>query len=98
MSKKLKIEKSKKREKWNLIGSDKFLDEDLTSSYHIEIFGQEKIIIDGCEGVYEYNSDYLKLRLKKGALIICGNNFDILTFENRVITVRGKIFSVEFSV
>ncbi len=98
MAKKLKIEKSKKRNKWNLIPTDKIIDGDLMAGPHIEMFGSGKIQIDGCEGVYEYNSDYLKLRLKKGALIICGKDFDILTFENKLITVKGKITTVEFAV
>lgn len=98
MAKKLKFEKSKKRQKWSFISSDEIFDKALISDPHIEIFGSGKIEIDGCEGVYEYNNDYLKLRLKKGALIICGNDFDILTFENKLITVKGKITSLEFSV
>ncbi len=98
MAKKLKIEKSKKRNKWNLIPTDKIIDGDLMAGPHIEMFGSGKIQIDGCEGVYEYNSDYLKLRLKIGALIICGKDFDILTFENKLITVKGKITTVEFAV
>ena len=97
MGKKLKIEKSKKRNKWNLIPAPDIFDNGLMNIPHIEICGSEEIEIDGCEGVYEYNSDYLKLRLKKGALIICGQNFDILTFENRLITIKGKISTIEFS-
>ena len=97
MDKKLKIEKGKKKNKWNLTPVCDMFDKDLLSSPHIEICGSGKIEIDGCEGVYEYNSDYIKLRLKKGAIIICGSDFEILTFENRLITVRGKISTIEFS-
>lgn len=98
MAKKLKIEKSKKRLKWNLTPRDDFIDSSMLSGPHIEIFGDGKIEIEGCEGIYEYGCDYLKLRLKKGALLICGNDFDILTFENKSITVRGKIKSIELGV
>ena len=49
-------------------------------------------------GVFEYRDTYLKLKLNKGAVIICGSGFDITYFENRLITVKGKISSVEFSV
>ncbi|MBR5223899.1 MAG: YabP/YqfC family sporulation protein [Clostridia bacterium] len=97
MAKKLKIEKSKAKNKWNLNPLTDVFDKDLLNGPYIEICGNGKIEIDGCEGVYEYNSDYLKLRLKKGAIIICGSDFDILTFENRLITVRGKISTIEFS-
>ena len=98
MAKKLKIEKSKKREKWNLAPKSDFIYNALLCETHIEILGNSKLEIDGCEGVYEYSSDYLKLRLKKGALLICGSNFDILTFENKTMTIRGNIKSIEFCV
>ncbi len=98
MAKKLKIEKSKKSLKWNLTPKDDFIDSDMLMGPHIEIMGNGKIEIDGCNGVYEYSDDYIKLRLTKGALLICGNNFDILTFENKSITIKGKIKSIEFCV
>ncbi len=98
MAKKLKLEKGKKKTKWNLAPKSDLIDGSLLSSSHIEIFGSSKIEIDGCEGVYEYTGDYLKLRLKKGALLICGNNFDILTFENKTMAVKGNIKSIEFCV
>ncbi len=98
MAKKLKIEKGKKRPRWNLVPNADFIDSTMLKSPHIEIFGSGKIEIDGCEGIYEYTDDYLKLRLKNGALLICGNNFDILTFENKAITVKGSIKSIEFCV
>ena len=47
-------------------------------------------------GVYEYNDTYLKLRLSKGALVLCGERFDIVTYEEKTITVKGKINSLEF--
>ncbi|MBO5211492.1 MAG: YabP/YqfC family sporulation protein [Clostridia bacterium] len=98
MAKKLNIEKGKKRVKWNLMPKTDFIDGDMLSSCHIEIFGSKKIEIDGCAGVYEYTNDYLKLRLKTGALLICGSDFDIITFENKSITVKGNIKSIEFCV
>ena len=98
MAKKLKIEQGKKKLKWNLTPKAEFIDSALLSSSHIEIFGSTKIEIDGCEGVYEYTGDYLKLRLKKGALLISGSDFDILTFESKTMSVKGNIKSIEFCV
>ncbi len=98
MAKKLKIEKGKKQPRWNLMPKTDFIDSTMLKSPHIEIFGSGKIEIDGCEGIYEYTDDYLKLRLKNGALLICGSEFDILTFENKAITVKGHIKSIEFCV
>lgn len=98
MAKKLNFEKSKKRVRWNLAPKSDFIDYDILSSFHIEIFGSKEIEIDGCFGVYEYTGDYLKLKLKKGAVVICGSDFDILTFENKKITAKGKIKSIEFCI
>ena len=99
MAKKLKIEKAKNERKWKLTGCAKeIIDRDLISRPHIEIFGNNKITIDGCEGVSQYEESYLKLKLPKGMLILCGEGFDIIFFENKLITVKGKISSVEFCV
>lgn len=96
MAKKIKIEKGKKREKLNLFGSEKVFSGDIMNGAHTEIFSNCRIVIEGCLGVYEYNDCYLKLKLIKGALIVCGSEFDISTFENSTITVNGKIGSLEF--
>ena len=97
MGKKLNIERSAKSTKWNLFKIDSaILDNDLIKGPHIELFYNNQVVIEGCIGVYEYNDTYLKLRLSKGALILNGEAFDILTFEDKTITVKGKINSLEF--
>ena len=97
MGKKLKIERSEKSTKRNLFKMDSaILDNDLIKGPHIELFYNNQVVIEGCIGVYEYNDTYLKLRLSKGALILNGEAFDILTFEDKTITVKGKINSLEF--
>ena len=97
MGKKLKVERSIKKAKWNLFKIDSAtLDNDLINGPQIELFHNNQAVIEGCMGVYEYNDTYLKLRLSKGAVILTGENFDILTFEDKTITVKGKINSLEF--
>ena len=97
MSKKLKIEKSKKKEKWKLFGSGEEVNKkDLITSPNIEIFGNKEIVIDGCDGVVEYSDTYIKIKLKKGFLILYGNNLNIVCFENSLITLNGKFETLEF--
>lgn len=97
MAKRLKIESKAKKEKWKLLGlSDTGIEKEMMSSAHLEIFGNSKINIDGCLGVYEYKDTYLKLRITKGSVIICGSEFNIVYFENRLISIKGKISTVEF--
>ena len=92
-----RVKLKKKKSKWKLGGfsEDETARENIGSA-RIEICGNTRITIDGCLGVYEYRDTYLRLRLTKGTAILCGIGFNIVFFENRQITVKGKISSVEF--
>ena len=46
----------------------------------------------------EYSDSYLKIKLPKGSLTVCGTAFDIVSFEGETITVRGRMSSLEFCV
>jgi len=99
LAKKLRIEQSKKKNSWNLLRyEDNIIDKDMLTSPHIQIFGNGKINIEGCYGVFEYTDSYLKLKLQKGTLILCGSDFDIVFYEEKLMTVKGKLSSVEFCV
>ena len=99
MAKKLRIEKTHKKRGWHLFRYDEsILDTDMITGPQIQIFGNNKINIEGCYGVFEYTDTYLKLKLQKGALILCGSGFDICFYEERQMTIKGKLSSVEFCV
>ncbi|MGN0493825.1 MAG: YabP/YqfC family sporulation protein [Acutalibacteraceae bacterium] len=99
MSKKFKFKSEKPKEKWRIFNcSDIGEDARRAKGPHIELFGNREMTVEGCIGVYEYNDSYLKLKLPKGALIVCGSNFDIAAFEGSTITIRGNMSSVEFCV
>ena len=92
-----RVKLKKKKSKWKLGGfsEDETARENIGSA-RIEICGNTRITIDGCLGVYDYRDTYLRLRLTKGTVSLCGIGFNIVFFENRQITVKGKISSVEF--
>lgn len=99
LAKKYKTEQKKTREKWNILRDlDAFPEKDMLGGAHTEIFGNSKINVDGCLGVFEYRDTYLKLKLQKGVLILCGSGFDIVFYEEQLISIKGKISSVEFCV
>lgn len=95
MAEKYKFISKKKKERISLIGN---VNNTGIKSPRIEIFSNKEIIIDGCNGVCEYGNDYLRLSIGKGAVILNGSDFDILFFENDLITVKGNISSIEFCV
>lgn len=98
MSKKYKIEKNSKKSKWNLSASDKPQSPNFLSTSRIEMIGNNILTLEGCHGVIEYTDAYIKLRLSKGYLILCGNMLDITIFENKLISIKGSFSSVEFCV
>ncbi len=99
MAKKFRFKSSKPREKIKVFRCvDEFELLKGATGAHIEIFSNSEILIEGCRGVYEYTDNYLKLKLSKGYLEICGNNFDIKTYENDVLTVKCIISRIEFCV
>ena len=81
MGKKLKIESSKKREKLKLFSTTEF--SSALEGSRIEMFSNNEAIIEGCLGVYEYNENYLKLRISSGVLVIVGEEFNIVSFGDK---------------
>lgn len=96
---KFKFTTSKKNNKFNFItDKSEILNTEIINGTHIEIFSNEKIILEGCRGIIDYENNYIKLQLKKGHIIIIGTDFLISAFENERITVNGKIVSLEFCI
>lgn len=98
MPKKFKIKSEKPKQKWKIFNCTDETEKETAKGAHTEIFGNREIILEGCMGVFEYSDTYLKLKLQKGALILCGCGFDIITFEGSTIVVKGKISSLEFCI
>lgn len=98
MGKKYKIEKNNKKNRWNLRTNDKPQSPNFLSASRIEMIGNNILTLEGCHGVVEYTDTYIKLKLSKGYLILCGNEFHITLFENKLISVKGSFSCVEFCV
>ena len=99
MGKKLKIEKGNKKSKFKLFtGGNTDFEKALLMGARIELLSNTQAVIEGCKGVIEYNDNYLKLRLLEGAIVLVGDNFDIVSFEEKTICIKGKINSLEFAV
>ena len=72
--------------------------ENLILGSHIELLSNQEVTIEGCKAVLEYKDNYIKLKLNKGMVIICGNCFDIVLYDKELITVKGVISAVEFCI
>ena len=99
MSRKINIEIGKKKEKARLFKTaDELLQSKVIKGTHIELFSNKEMIFEGCAGVYEYTDCYIRLNVGKGSLILNGSDFDISSFEEKTIVLKGNISSIEFCV
>ena len=91
------IEKGNKKEKLRLsLKDDADFSKAVLSGSRIELFSNTQVVIEGCLGVIEYNDNYLKLRLSGGAVVLMGMDFDIVSFEEKTICIKGKRCSCSF--
>ena len=89
--------KTKKKDRLNLIkDSSEVLNTELFGGSHVEIYSNKKIIIEGCNGIVDYQNDYIKLKLKKGFLTLSGTDFLVISFDNEKIDIKGNIITLEF--
>lgn len=96
---KFKFRTQKKKNKFNFITDDgEILNKEIIKGVHIEFFSNQKMILEGCKSIVDYQNDYIKLKLKKGSLSVFGKNFLISDFEDEKIIVKGEISSIEFCV
>lgn len=87
---------SLKKSKFNPIKDD--TEYKTGDSVHTEVFFNNKMIIEGCKSIVEYQDNYIKLKLKKGFISILGTEFLISEFAQQKIIIKGNIKSIEFCV
>lgn len=65
---------------------------------HLEFFGNRKAIVEGCQGILEYDSDVV--RVKAGRLIIrfSGRGLIIKCMTADSLVVEGFLTGLEFMV
>ena len=62
----------------------------------IELYGNKRVIVEGCKGVVDYNEDFLKLDLGNIILKVTGRSLVIESYIYEQIDLKGEIISVEF--
>lgn len=63
---------------------------------HMEISGNQEAIVDGCQGVLEYDEDVIKLAAGKMNVKFTGRNLQIKVLTHTSAVVGGFIVGVEF--
>ena len=107
MSKKIKLNRPKAKEKIKLfkaalgIENDPFsqlaqISDPFSKLAEINIKGDKEIIIDGCYGIIEYSDTLISVSIGKPTLKIMGFDLVVSDYFDSNITVTGIIKSIEF--
>jgi len=62
----------------------------------MEIIGNNELIVDGVQGVLEYDESYIRVSLGKMLAKITGRNLTLKAMGDESIVVDGYILSIEF--
>ena len=96
---KFKFKTNSEKKKLKIFSYNKaFEDEKRLKGTRIEMLSNKELSLDGCKGIIEYNDVYVRIKISDGELTVLGTSLDIPVFDGPVITVTGKISSVEFGV
>ena len=97
--KEYKFISKKKKDKINVFdNTHKITDMQKTYAFRSEMFSNRSLILEGCQGVDDYREDYIKLRVKKGYVVLTGNDLNIILFEDKTIRIEGVVLTVAFCV
>ncbi len=63
---------------------------------NIELTGNREAIVDGCDGIVQYDDEVIKL--STGKLVVCfyGNRLTIRTLTTDQAVIEGEIISIQF--
>ncbi len=64
---------------------------------HIELDGNRELILDGCKGIVEYETQKIKICTDMVFVSVTGDDLNINTYNQDQIVISGKILSVDFS-
>ncbi len=63
---------------------------------HIEMQGNQEIIIDGCRGILEYDEDRIKLNAGSLVLSFGGSGLVIKTYSENQTVLTGEVMQISF--
>ena len=71
--------------------------ENMFDSYsQIVLSGSREAVLDGCQGVVEYEDDFIKLKLGRQMVKFTGKDLQIKCMTGENVIIDGRILSVEF--
>ena len=68
----------------------------LTDGTRMELFGNRRVLIEGCKGVVKYDEDCVQLRTTEGTVRFLGCEMGMTSLHPTCAVVTGRMTAVEF--
>lgn len=62
----------------------------------IVLSGNQEVVLDGCQGVIEYEDNFIKLKIGRQMVKFTGQGLQIKCMTGENVIIDGHILSVEF--
>ncbi len=69
----------------------------VANDFHIEFFGRNQILTEGCLGVLEYDSGRIRLNLNGAVITYEGEGLEISSYDDDRIEIKGGVVNISFS-
>ena len=69
----------------------------VSNDFHIEFFGKNQILTEGCLGVLEYDSGRIRLNLSGAVITYEGAGLEISSYDDDRIEIKGDVMNISFS-
>lgn len=68
----------------------------LSSAARIELLGNRRAVVDGCQGIVEYSDDLIRMQTGSGMLRFSGSLLTISCLTEDSAIIEGNILSLEY--
>jgi sporulation protein YqfC len=68
----------------------------LSGQVRIELCGNERAHVEGCDGIVAYEPEHIRIRTAQGVVCFWGSGLRLRVLEGRYAEVCGRIASLEW--
>ena len=60
----------------------------------VELYGDQRVIIENHHGVTEYGRDKIRVRVRFGSILVCGSELMLCRMHGQQLVISGCIYAV----
>ena len=68
----------------------------LTDGTRMELYGNRRVLIEGCRGIVKYDEDSIQLKIAEGVVRFLGCEMSIARLHPSCAAITGNLTAIEF--